>query len=119
MGYSFGEDTKILTTGGGSENKSILQVVSDVFNAPVYIQKSSEAAVLGAAFRAKYVRYINENKGEEKKSYYEYTSKFLPHHTQRVCDPSPDSAGIYSVMQQRYLEMVHVLQDAVGKNNNK
>lgn len=116
MGYSFGEDTRILTTGGASENKSILQVVSDVFNAPVYVQKSSEAAVLGAAFRAKYLHYISENKGDEKESYFEYTSKFLPHHMQRVCDPSSDSVGIYSVMQQRYLEMVHVLQGLVGTN---
>ncbi|KAG4075786.1 hypothetical protein HA402_003612 [Bradysia odoriphaga] len=119
MGFSFGEDTKILTTGGGSENKSILQVASDVFNAPVYTQKSSEAAVLGAAFRAKYVHYITDNKNDEKESYFEYISKFLPHHMQRICDPSVDSAGIYTVMQQRYLEMVHVLQDIVSKNNNK
>lgn len=119
MGYTFGEDTKILTTGGGSENKSILQVVSDVFNAPVYTQKSSEAAVLGAAFRAKYVHYISENRGEVKESYFEYISKFLPHHMQRICDPSVDSAGIYAVMQQRYLEMVQVLQGTVGNNNNK
>lgn len=111
MGFSFGEDTKILSTGGGSENKSILQVASDVFDAPVYTQKSSEAAVLGAAFRAKYVHYVTESKGDEKESYFEYTSKFLPHHMHRICDPSVDSAGIYSVMQQRYLEMVHVLQD--------
>ncbi|KAJ6649457.1 Xylulose kinase, partial [Pseudolycoriella hygida] len=110
MGYSFGENTRILTTGGGSENKSILQVISDVFGAPVYVQKSSEAAVLGAAFRAKYVHYTSEKTGEEKESYFEYTSKFLPHHMQRICDPSPDSSDIYSVMQQRYLEMINVLE---------
>lgn len=121
MGYSFGEDTRILTTGGGSENKSVLQVVSDVFNAPVYIQKSSEAALLGAAYRAKYVHYISENKSDELESYFQFISKFLPHHMQRICDPSSDSLGIYSTMQQRYQEMVHVLQGLAGKDvvNNK
>jgi len=29
---------KIIATGGASRNKSLLQVYSDVFNAPVYIQ---------------------------------------------------------------------------------
>lgn len=38
MGFHFGEETKIIATGGASVNKSILQVISDVFNAPVYIQ---------------------------------------------------------------------------------
>ena len=30
--------TKILVTGGGSVNKAILQIIADVFNAPVYTQ---------------------------------------------------------------------------------
>lgn len=38
MGFTFGENTRILATGGASANKAILQVMSDVFNAPVYIQ---------------------------------------------------------------------------------
>lgn len=40
MGFTFGENTRILATGGASANKAILQVMSDVFNAPVYIQVS-------------------------------------------------------------------------------
>lgn len=38
MGFHFGEETKIIATGGASVNQSILQVIADVFNAPVYIQ---------------------------------------------------------------------------------
>ena len=30
--------TRILVTGGGSQNEAILQVISDIFNAPVYTQ---------------------------------------------------------------------------------
>lgn len=40
FGLHINKDTKILATGGASINKSILQVMSDVFNAPVYIQVS-------------------------------------------------------------------------------
>ena len=32
--------TKILVTGGGSVNMAILQIIADVFNAPVYTQVS-------------------------------------------------------------------------------
>lgn len=40
MGFHFGEQTNIIATGGASVNKSILQVIADVFNASVYIQVS-------------------------------------------------------------------------------
>lgn len=40
MGFHFGTETKIIATGGASVNTSILQVIADVFNAPVYIQAS-------------------------------------------------------------------------------
>lgn len=33
-----GKGTKILATGGASQNKAVLQVLSDVFNSPVYVQ---------------------------------------------------------------------------------
>lgn len=35
-----GPHTRILVTGGGSVNNSILQIMADVFNAPVYTQVS-------------------------------------------------------------------------------
>ncbi|KAG5862510.1 hypothetical protein JTB14_018112 [Gonioctena quinquepunctata] len=38
FGLKVDKNTKILATGGASQNKSILQVLADVFNAPVYVQ---------------------------------------------------------------------------------
>lgn len=32
------DNCKIIATGGASNNKSVLQVLSDVFNIPVYVQ---------------------------------------------------------------------------------
>merc|ERR1712226_999036 len=48
--------TKILVTGGGSVNMAILQIIADVFNAPVYTQEETKnSAALGSALRARYV----------------------------------------------------------------
>ncbi|KFP33261.1 Xylulose kinase, partial [Colius striatus] len=44
--------TRILATGGASHNKKILQVLSDVFNAPVYTIDTTNSACLGSAYRA-------------------------------------------------------------------
>uniref|UniRef100_A0A8C9YMK9 Xylulose kinase n=1 Tax=Sander lucioperca TaxID=283035 RepID=A0A8C9YMK9_SANLU len=50
LGYSI---SKIfLATGGASSNQEILQVLSDVFNAPVYTIDVSNSACLGSGYRA-------------------------------------------------------------------
>lgn len=114
MGFSFGENTRILATGGASANKSILQVVSDVFNAPVYTQQTTEAALVGAAYRAKYVLEASRAKdgGKGLESYFRYIRDLLPEHSvSRVCDPAQDSSDIYDGMLDRYHEMVKYMMD--------
>lgn len=120
IGFHFGENTKILATGGASANKSILQVMSDVFNAPVYTQKHTEAALLGAAFRARYGHYLltradqTIGSGDEAGkvlSYFDFVSSLIQQNLHRVCEPSKDSLGIYDPMTERYREMVKVLED--------
>lgn len=112
MGFSFGENTRILATGGASANEAILQVISDVFNAPAYIQKTTEAALLGAAFRAKYNLYLSRlpSGQTEYESFSEYISKFVPNHMQRIRSPSADCEMIYKKMLDRYRDMVTVLK---------
>uniref|UniRef100_A0A182FIZ4 Xylulose kinase n=1 Tax=Anopheles albimanus TaxID=7167 RepID=A0A182FIZ4_ANOAL len=113
MGFSFGEKTKIIATGGASVNHSILQVVADVFNAQVYTQKTTEAALLGAAYRAKYVLSLHRAKATviddtnlSMPSYYDFIAKFNQDSPLHVCDPSKDSEEIYGPMMKRYKEMV-------------
>lgn len=49
------KDSRILATGGASQNQPILQVLADVFHAPVYtISGTANSACLGCAYRAKY-----------------------------------------------------------------
>lgn len=120
MGFNFGDNTRILTTGGASINRSILQVVSDVFGAPVYVQKSSEAALLGSAFRAKYALYLNDLSSDQiGESYYDFISTFLPNHMQRICDPTRGTQSIYSEMEPRFRDMVTVLTAATIDETEK
>ncbi|KAB1264191.1 Xylulose kinase [Camelus dromedarius] len=44
--------TKILATGGASHNRDILQVLADVFGAPVYVIDTTNSACVGSAYRA-------------------------------------------------------------------
>lgn len=124
MGFTFGEQTKILATGGASANRSILQVMADVFNAPVYTQKTAEAALLGGAFRALYGHYLisradgggggGGDEGLMLSSYYDFISHLMEKNIQRVCEPSKDSNEIYDSMIDRYREMVSVLEKQEG-----
>jgi len=111
MGFNFGENTKIIATGGSSSNKSILQVMADVFNCPVYIKKTPEAACLGAGYRAAYVVYMEDAKvaGDTYVNYHDYIKTH--HDTNRIAEPYGDGDEIYTAMLQRYREMVKVMME--------
>jgi xylulokinase len=116
MGFNFGENTMILATGGSSSNTAILQVMSDVFNSPVYIQKTPEAACLGAAYRAKYVLYMHDAResGNTYANYHDYIKEYCDkkhYYIHRVAEPHADSDRIYDPMMERFREMVRVMVD--------
>ncbi|XP_053786186.1 xylulose kinase isoform X2 [Desmodus rotundus] len=52
LGYRVMPRTKILATGGASHNRDILQVLADVFDAPVYVTDTANSACVGSAYRA-------------------------------------------------------------------
>ncbi|XP_036189074.1 xylulose kinase isoform X2 [Myotis myotis] len=52
LGYRVLPKTKILATGGASHNGDILQVLADVFGAPVYVIDTANSACVGSAYRA-------------------------------------------------------------------
>ncbi|XP_072110205.1 xylulose kinase isoform X3 [Mobula birostris] len=54
LGYKVLQGTRVLATGGASMNPDILQVLADVFNAPVYTIDTTNSACLGSAYRAKH-----------------------------------------------------------------
>ncbi|XP_018574163.1 xylulose kinase [Anoplophora glabripennis] len=99
FGFKFDKDTKILATGGASVNKSILQVLSDVFNAPVFVQEAADSAMLGAAYQAKY--------GLVGGSYNALLSS-LPD-PELACQPYSDAAEVYGPMVNRYRSIIKEL----------
>ncbi|KAL1517162.1 hypothetical protein ABEB36_000961 [Hypothenemus hampei] len=96
FGFKFGNGSKILATGGASNNKAILQVLADVLNSPVYVQEDANSAVLGAAYQAKY-GLLNVN--------FDDMVSVLPQPV-KICDPYPDVADIYDPMVERYRNIV-------------
>lgn len=87
--------------------------MADVFNAPVYIKKTPEAACLGAAYRAKYVVYMEEAKisGDTYDTYHDYIKKLCDKDSNRIAEPYGDSDDIYIPMLTRYREMVKFLME--------
>ncbi|XP_076384623.1 xylulose kinase isoform X2 [Megalopta genalis] len=98
FGFVIGPNTRIIATGGASANKAILQVLSDVFNSPVYISDVANSAMMGAAYLAKYALLRNECNFDE-------ISRCLPEPT-LACRPYDDADSIYRSMVVRYRRIV-------------
>ncbi|XP_028130191.1 xylulose kinase isoform X1 [Diabrotica virgifera virgifera] len=101
FGLKIDKNTKILATGGASNNKAILQVLSDVFNVPVYVQQAANSAMLGAAYQAKHGLFFGQ------KSYRDVMSP-LPE-PELACTPYQDAESIYIPMVHRYRAIVKEL----------
>ncbi|XP_055363673.1 xylulose kinase isoform X2 [Betta splendens] len=95
LGYSIIPGTRVLATGGASCNKEILQVLSDVFGAPVYTMDLSNSACLGSAYRALH-GLVTESGG----SFFDVV-KHAPE-PQLVVRPHPTAAQVYDKMLKRY-----------------
>ncbi|XP_053210639.1 xylulose kinase-like [Panonychus citri] len=94
LGYTEITDSCIKVTGGASANKTLLQILSDVFNKPVYRQTMANSASYGTALMAKYALI------GDKISFKEMTSSLKMFSL--VCVPSKDAHSIYTPMVERY-----------------
>ncbi|XP_014662344.1 PREDICTED: xylulose kinase-like [Priapulus caudatus] len=101
LGVEIRDDTKIIVTGGASSNEAILQVVADVFGAPVYVTSEPNSACLGCAYRAKH-GWINSR------------STYIPYYDvvtmsklnmAVAAQPNPDATKLYKSMVQRYKKL--------------
>ncbi|XP_036143453.1 xylulose kinase [Monomorium pharaonis] len=108
-GVIIGPNTRVIATGGASVNKAILQVLSDVFNSPVYISKIANSAMMGAAYQAKHGLLRN------KYSFDEITRSASE--LMLVCQPYDDAESIYKPMTLRYRKIVdRILKKSEQKN---
>ncbi|KAM9839331.1 xylulose kinase isoform 2-T2 [Aulostomus maculatus] len=106
LGYSIIPGTRVLATGGASSNPEILQVLSDVFNAPVYTIDLSNSACLGSAYRALHGRLA-----ESGLSFFDVVKKAQK--PQVVCTPHPAAQKVYDAMLKRFARLEErVLQEA-------
>ncbi|EDO47320.1 predicted protein [Nematostella vectensis] len=97
LGYNIGPNSRILATGGASSNTAILQVISDIFQAPVFtIQDTCNSACLGCAYRAKH-GLVGD------KAFSEVVSEAPPY--QLAVTPNPDVHDVYNTMTERYIKL--------------
>jgi len=104
LGFIIDANTKIVATGGASINTTILQILSDVFNAPVYTQEAVNSAVLGATYQAKHGLVRSKNSDV---SFQSVVSTVLP--SKLVCSPHKDAYEIYTPMVKRYNKIINEL----------
>ncbi|XP_053266105.1 xylulose kinase isoform X5 [Podarcis raffonei] len=98
LGYTILPTTRILATGGASHNKAILQVLSDVFSAPVYTIDTANSACLGSAYRA-----IHGLVAETSVSLTDVV-KLAPE-PRLVATPTAGMAQVYQPLLKRYKEL--------------
>lgn len=97
-GYSIKTCTRILASGGASNNRSILQVLCDVFNTPVYIMDGANSAVVGAAFLAKFAHV------RDRMSFQEMTEHLSS--PEIICSPYKDALTVYTPMVAQYKKCI-------------
>ncbi|XP_035772171.1 xylulose kinase [Neolamprologus brichardi] len=98
LGYSIIPGTRVLATGGASSNKEILQVLSDVFNAPVYTIDLSDSTCLGSAYRA-----LHGLVAESGASFVDVVKK-APE-PRLVATPHPKAKEVYDELLKRYAQL--------------
>ncbi|XP_066483595.1 xylulose kinase [Tiliqua scincoides] len=98
LGYKILPSTRILATGGASYNKEILQVLSDVFSAPVYTIDTANSACLGSAYRAVHGLVAETNVPLTD------VVKLAPG-PKLVATPTAGVAQVYQPLLKRYMEL--------------
>uniref|UniRef100_A0A8D3AGQ7 Xylulose kinase n=1 Tax=Scophthalmus maximus TaxID=52904 RepID=A0A8D3AGQ7_SCOMX len=98
LGFSASTRSRVVATGGASSNKEILQVLSDVFNTPVFTMDLSNSACLGSAYRA-----VHGLVAESGVSFFD-VMKNSPE-PQLVASPHPAAQEVYAPMLQRFARL--------------
>lgn len=101
-----------LVTGGASTNSAIVQVLSDVFGAPVSVGDVPNSAALGGAFKAFHGWFVSGGESIlRSKPLVEVIEPFVAGFQMQVAaTPNPQNHRAYSAMADRYaaLEQLHV-----------
>ncbi|XP_053715108.1 xylulose kinase [Synchiropus splendidus] len=93
LGYSGTAGSRVWATGGGSSNPALLQVLANVFKAPVYTIDVPNSACLGAAYRA-----LHGELGPDV-SFFSAVKDCRKHRL--MATPDPAASQVYDRMLQR------------------
>ena len=96
------EIRSLRVTGGASENEEILRVFADVHGCPVQRLRTTNAAALGAAFRA---AHGHAKASGEARSWEEVAEPFLRLQTAAPVEPDPANRGVYDGLLEGYREL--------------
>jgi len=97
MGFRISEKTRVLVTGGASVNKSLLQVISDVFNCKVFTLTGANSAASGGAYRA-----LHLYKGGTTNITYSQVITHLDKDLNLSAEPNRDAESTYGPLLERY-----------------
>ncbi|MDP2321209.1 MAG: FGGY-family carbohydrate kinase [Acidobacteriota bacterium] len=103
-----GDLRSIVATGGASVNDSVLQVMADVFGAPVDRLTSENSACLGAALRAFHADRLAAG---EPLSWPSVVKGFTDPRPEDRLLPRPDAVEVYRDLRVRYAEIERLHQD--------
>lgn len=103
LGYTVTANTRILATGGASANRSILQVLANVFNAAVYVQAKPNSAAAGGAFLA---RFADRTSKADVQQLMSEASAYS-----QAAVPAKNADSIYKSMIVRYRKLEAAIQE--------
>jgi len=110
------KSNRIIATGGASKNYTILQVISDIFGAPVYVAQSGpETATLGAALRAMH-GYQCAQSG--KFIPFQDICESIPGSYDLVASPNSDNHAVYTSLLPKRDELERSLVQSVQASSN-
>ncbi len=105
----------ILVTAGGSENRGLLSIISNIFNAEVRSFEVKDSAALGAAIRA---AYCNLNQKEDTISWSDLTGRFIRGKISATLHPVKEAVDRYHG-ENGFLRVYAACEDhALGKGGN-
>jgi len=112
LGLHLESTTKIVVTGGASNNRALLQVLSDVFNAETLIQETPDAAALGAAYRAAHGLHVTLEPEAKSNSFNHFLQQRRPPTFKLLCRPCAKAVKVYNAMAVRYAALEHTILTA-------
>jgi xylulokinase len=103
---------RVIATGGAAVNRSILQVMANVFGADVYRLEVANSAALGAALRAYHAARLASG---EPVSWQTVVSGFTEPHPGHRVSPDAKHVAVYESLRRHYamLERLHQHRDPI------